>query len=428
MDERSAGSRAEANFHEKTKLVLAQRAAYRCSNPGCGKLTIGPGSGAEDTSSTGTASHIYAAAEGGPRGTGGLSPEQRRHASNGIWLCASCGGLVDTNEGRRYPVSLLRGWRDLHETRTRLEHSGVAGPGGWINSVEVREDVWLAEPTTVRFSRCNMFIGPNASGKTLFMTLLSGLSEPSQIMRRAALPDSAVNAVINWYDPQPRTAEISADERGISFVLDGAGVPFVAQPYRVLKPSLPLLGHPAGSLTSLASRLGLDPWNARGLLLRTPEIVGGAVKEVAIEGKDGIRAVCSLDGKEFCVRGSEQERLPAIVVLEVAIALAEESARAQPTLLLLDEDLDMMHPRGFRHCRELLSSASRNFQTVAVSHQLGALQDPEWTVTRFEPLDAQEFGASGSLPVRLVQDEDPLETYAALGRRFTPFPEAAGPR
>ena len=46
----------------------------------------------------GEAAHITAAAPGGKRYDPSLTPEDRRAASNGMWLCELCAKLIDTDE------------------------------------------------------------------------------------------------------------------------------------------------------------------------------------------------------------------------------------------------------------------------------------------------------------------------------------------
>lgn len=75
------------NFLAEMVGVIAQRAAYRCSFSGCGKLLAGPGSGADEVANLGQCVHIYSAAVNGTRGREGLSAEALRSADNGIFLC-----------------------------------------------------------------------------------------------------------------------------------------------------------------------------------------------------------------------------------------------------------------------------------------------------------------------------------------------------
>lgn len=103
-------------FSGTTAGRAAKRAAYFCSNPVCRRLTIGPDSADESKSiSTGKASHIRAASEGGPRYDPNQSSAQRRSISNAIWLCGACADLIDKNQGGSYPVVQLENWKLDHE-------------------------------------------------------------------------------------------------------------------------------------------------------------------------------------------------------------------------------------------------------------------------------------------------------------------------
>lgn len=101
-------------FPEKTRRVVGERAAYICSNPGCRRPTIGPHSDPAKSLKTGKASHIRAAAPGGPRYDPGQSEAERKHIENAIYLCAECADTVDKDEAA-HPVPLLLGWRREHE-------------------------------------------------------------------------------------------------------------------------------------------------------------------------------------------------------------------------------------------------------------------------------------------------------------------------
>ncbi len=87
------------DFSDRTKRIIAARAGYRCSFPGCRKPTVGPGGRPEEFISTGVAAHIFSAAPGGPRGQGGLTTQDLVRPENGIWLCENHARLVDANRG-----------------------------------------------------------------------------------------------------------------------------------------------------------------------------------------------------------------------------------------------------------------------------------------------------------------------------------------
>jgi cytochrome c553 len=107
--------RSRDNFRQKTINTLAKRVAYRCSNPACRIPTIGPEQRGDGTVVVGVAAHITAAAKGGPRYDPSLTPEQRRHQSNGIWLYEIHGKQVDADE-QHFTVETLRAWKKVAES------------------------------------------------------------------------------------------------------------------------------------------------------------------------------------------------------------------------------------------------------------------------------------------------------------------------
>lgn len=103
------------NFTKKTIEILAKRVAFHCSNPDCQKITVGPNDDAEKTTIVGVAAHITAASPNGPRFNPNLTEEERRHISNGIWLCSNCATLIDKDPDK-YPIELLNEWRKQMES------------------------------------------------------------------------------------------------------------------------------------------------------------------------------------------------------------------------------------------------------------------------------------------------------------------------
>ncbi len=98
------------DFGEDVKRILANRVCNKCSNPDCRKQTSGPQINLTAYVNVGVAAHITAASSGGKRYDSSLSAEQRKHPSNGIWLCQNCAKLVDNDEVR-FTVQILRRWK-----------------------------------------------------------------------------------------------------------------------------------------------------------------------------------------------------------------------------------------------------------------------------------------------------------------------------
>lgn len=97
-------------FTPRTKLQIAKRAGWLCSDPSCRRDTIGSNSAGDGEINLGTAAHICAAAPGGPRYDPNQTTSQRRSANNGIWMCRIHGSAVDASDST-FTVDLLREWK-----------------------------------------------------------------------------------------------------------------------------------------------------------------------------------------------------------------------------------------------------------------------------------------------------------------------------
>ena len=112
------------DFRQPIKDLLAKRVSFRCSNPDCRKQTSGPQSQDTGAINIGVAAHKTAAAPGGPRYDSTLTPEERRSAGNGIWLCETCAKIIDA-DAEAYPVALLEEWKTIAEATAFLELRGL---------------------------------------------------------------------------------------------------------------------------------------------------------------------------------------------------------------------------------------------------------------------------------------------------------------
>jgi hypothetical protein len=116
------------DFTEGTKRKIGQRAGWLCSFPGCRAFTEGATSDDNGRMSVGTASHICAAAPGGPRYDEKMSPDERRSVTNGIWMCRNHGTAVDSPDSK-FTTELLLTWKKDAETESRQRVlGGVARP------------------------------------------------------------------------------------------------------------------------------------------------------------------------------------------------------------------------------------------------------------------------------------------------------------
>lgn len=126
------------DFSRTTIDALSRRAALRCNNPDCDRLTTGPNTDSDKATNIGEAAHIFGARPRSARYRAELLDVERAAISNAIWLCSGCHGLVDKDEAR-YGVELLLLWRANHEEKILRE---LGTPGDRVR--EMAEDKELA--------------------------------------------------------------------------------------------------------------------------------------------------------------------------------------------------------------------------------------------------------------------------------------------
>ncbi len=116
-DDRTGVSYYEKTDHDfilSTVRIIAQSAAYICSNPECRKLTItGSEASIGKVINIGEAAHIIGNAKVSARYEE-KTIVNKSSVENGIWLCRNCHKLVDSNKGEGYPTEKLKQWKIEH--------------------------------------------------------------------------------------------------------------------------------------------------------------------------------------------------------------------------------------------------------------------------------------------------------------------------
>ncbi|WP_406071935.1 hypothetical protein [Micromonospora sp. NBC_01638] len=364
-----------ADFSAATRRLIAQRAGFQCSVLNCGRPTVGPGPGTADVIDIGMAAHIYAAAPGGPRGTGGLSINERRSAENGIWCCYDHGKAIDSDGGNSFSVSELRAWKRLHEARKSFDMHGVALDNyGLVESISINSAPAALSGRNFKLGMRNIIAGPNNSGKTMLARLIGSVANPHYVADISRRRD--VDIAVRWFDPQ--THKVATKGRGgeVSHILDGRPVPYVARPYKTVMLS-DWHSTSIGSLASLARFLDVNTTAMKGLLGSTPE-ASNMVKEVQVD-KDSVRYVVDYNGRTYRTTAEESGYPPAmndLVLMEIAAVHAQHHAMVEPTFLVLDGFLDRYQA---------------HFQFAMLQHFEQAAGHAQLAVISHSPLIAQEF-------------------------------------
>lgn len=103
---------SNGEFSKETKRRLANSVGNYCSNPSCRASTTGPNM--DDNHGyvrVGEFAHICGRRPGSARYDPDMTDEERADYDNGIYLCAKCHTLIDS-QPNAYPVALLRQWKE----------------------------------------------------------------------------------------------------------------------------------------------------------------------------------------------------------------------------------------------------------------------------------------------------------------------------
>lgn len=347
----AAGASGRHEFSPKTKKLIAERASYRCVVPGCKVPTIGPGAKSDDVSNAGSASHIYSAAENGPRGRAGLTPTQIKSPQNGIWTCRTHGTEIDNNKGERYPAALLLGWKALQEAQLRREQDGRHTPVGWIHELKVVQSWLFKSDEVLTLGKATLLQGP-PFGKTALCdwisTSLGGKHENRWI---SSLGLTILDLKI--FSPEEQAIELKFDDQQRTFAVNGVTVS-----------EAPKRGSAVffrQSAWSLSQRNDDDDELIGQLLGFERDVVRSLIHDIQRNGTKWGRLIAFYHEEDFedddhgnpvptggrtwilrrggptgvtfrGLAGSEQER----ILIEFAAALARERADSGPTVLLLD--------------------------------------------------------------------------------------------
>lgn len=214
---------ARADFSQITKDVIAKRAAYRCSFPGCNATLIGPGYESGTIDNIGECAHIYAASGRGPRCQHNLTDADLVKPENGIFLCRKHHSLIDKSQGKKYPSETLMLYKQMHEHKIAEELGHISYPLLWLSQIEIIESPVLKAGVVYSFTKTTILFGGNGTGKTFLMdyiyTLLTGQTTLRTKKGRIVIKGTMSSPV--WHDV---ICEI--EEGKLNYKINGQSISF----------------------------------------------------------------------------------------------------------------------------------------------------------------------------------------------------------
>ncbi|MEU0155508.1 hypothetical protein [Micromonospora fulviviridis] len=321
------------------------------------------------------AAHIYAAAPGGPRGTGGLPTYKRSAAENGIWCCYDHGKAIDSDGGNSFSVAELHAWKRLHEARKSLDMHGVALDNyGLVESISINSAPATLSGRKFNLGMRNIIAGRNGSGKTLLTRLIGSTANPQYVAEISQRRD--VDIAVRWFDPRTHQVATKGRRGEVSHILDGRPVPYVARPYKTVLIS-DWHRTSIDSLPSLARLLDVNTTAIKGILTSIPES-SSMVKEVYVN-KDSVQYVIVHNGRTYRMAADKPGHHPPLVsdlvLMEVVAVHAQHHAMVEPTFLVLDGFLDMYHTQAQFAVLQRLEQAVGHAQLAVISHSPLIIQE-----------------------------------------------------
>lgn len=391
--EGSGEDSARIDFTAPTRRLVAARAGHRCSMPQCGRLTIGPDTQPNEFVDSGVAAHIFSAASGGPRGQGGLSAEQLASASNAIWLCAIHGRIVDANRGMSYPAPLLLSYKGLHEGRMFREQHGLGLAVFWFQELTLHQSPLFAPRSNLRFGKLTVLVGENSKGKTALCEWISSFASPGDLWRWIR-PFSPLDAELQLHMPDQHNVRLQLlKPQELRFAINSTPAASQALPihFVFLREKLEdSLAEEMDDTKWIARQLGIDPLLLPNLFEWIQHSGSGWVKTLDLRDRPKdeeeenppnekwLYADLKGGGEAYPYRdlsGAEQ----TIVLLELAIALAQSRARYVPTMLILDSGMWRFDRDNFQRVADRLCSSDLLFQSlIVIPPRPKELLEPKW--------------------------------------------------
>lgn len=383
-------------FDDITKNIIARRAGFKCSFPGCNKTLVGPGVNNNESICIGECAHIFSAVLNGPRTNGGLNEFELKKPENGIFLCSNHHKIIDRkSKDNKYTSDLLTRYKNRHEFLISAELGEYTYPLNWINNLKIQGTVFH-NPLEINLGKVTLFTGENSTGKsTIVEVLYSSFSQ--KIMPRWNKPDSEFSTQINLDNPVLSVFTATIRNNQLFYQIKNTNQPFVPYDFFVLYLRETMKSH-IDDLKIISDCFGLDRSFVKSMLSTTGIRHGIFTKSIEIEkirtqpypvdtlnvdiGTRGLRSFRSYSG-------TERSR----VILDIAISFATEISKFKSVLLLIDwPEIYSFDDCNIKPYLDYLQSSKAHFQSILVSPNPRINLDwSGWVIAKFNITEEHEI-------------------------------------
>jgi hypothetical protein len=221
-------------FLSQVKDTLARRVGLHCSNPVCGKRTSGPAGDPSQTMNIGVAAHITAASPGGPRYDATLAESERRSIHNGIWLCADCARLIDSDP-QTFTIATLRNWKTAAERTARESLEQPHGQATTNVACEIRalRNDLSVSLDALRASRWRPNDSDNAAARTYLCSIFQSavrLSDDAHLLSPDAPPPYVAVDFSELYAYAASNAELLVGTPLVDYCIERSSISLLMPP------------------------------------------------------------------------------------------------------------------------------------------------------------------------------------------------------
>jgi energy-coupling factor transporter ATP-binding protein EcfA2 len=375
-------------FDDKIKDIIARRAGYKCSFPGCNKTLIGPGVQNNEYITIGECAHIFSAVPEGPRTDGGLSEEELRRPENGIYLCRNHHKIVDSKaKDNKYASDLLTRYKNRHEFLISAELGEYTYPLNWINHLKIEGTIFL-KPIEINLGKVTLLTGENGTGKSTIVEIIASIFE-QRIYPRWNKPSINFSTEVKLDNPVLSKFTALIDNNQLFYSTNKVQQPFVPYDFFVLYLNESIRSK-TDDLKNIADCFGLERSFVKSMLNTSGIKHGLRTKKMVIEETrkkpypvDNLNVDVGNWWPQSFKSCSATEQ--SSIILDIAISFATEISKFKSVLLLIDwsptywfDDLNI------KKYLEFLQSSQAHFQTIFVSHNSRPKLDwSGWAIAKF---------------------------------------------